>query len=440
MIHSIPFSRPHLLSLSVMLCLTLSFGHTAEAKEKKYYGKTIQEWGKQLSDKDPQKRKNAAELLGNLPNLPKSAAPILKKALSSRDETVRFYACTGLGKLGEAAKSAIPGLLKLIDADKADSSSDAGAAVKALSKLGKTLPAVSDAVLKRLKSTKKDGTKDNAFKILGGLGADSEDAIAALLAGLSEKSYKVRGSAQEALSKLGTKVIPSLLQKLEKDGYSWTSDAFGILKKMEKEAIPSFVKLLEHKDPKAREAAVLLLSSNRRDPQTAVKALQKAFKDPVLTVRRTAVREIGAYGWQAKSAIPELLKLLEDKELDKKSVISLGNIGAEAEKVVPSLVKMLKKYQVDKSLEKRAEYCQLLVDALSKFERKAEAATPVIVRILTETDSPPYYILHALQRIGRGAKAALPALEKVAQNKSNSTLASLARRTITAIKKDMAKK
>jgi HEAT repeat protein len=100
--------------------------------------------------------------------------------------------------------------------------------------------------------------------------------------------------------------------------------------------------------------AVFLVATAGRAADTHDKIvldLIAQFKDPKNTpeVRSTAIRALGAMGWPGRSAVPELIKLLESPQERKSAtevvgayfytIESLGRMGPIAREAVPALVK-----------------------------------------------------------------------------------------------------
>jgi HEAT repeat protein len=143
-----------------------------------------------------------------------------------------------------------------------------------------------------------------------------------------------------------------------------------------------------------------------------VPALTTALKSKDAAVRYYAAKAIGEIGPGAKSAIPVLIKMLNDTGLDSNvglaATDAFGRIGPEA---IPYLMKALK----DKDNETRSN----AASALGDFGPAAKAAVPLLI----EAANGKYMGLRqssvrALGRIGPDAKAAVPALAAALKDKN----------------------
>jgi HEAT repeat protein len=99
------------------------------------HGKSVEQWISVLQGKDAQKRRKAAEVLGNVGVADPQVIPALTTALKDRDPNVRSEAILSLLKIGPAAQEAVAAL------DEARNDRDAGVranAVKALERIRAT--------------------------------------------------------------------------------------------------------------------------------------------------------------------------------------------------------------------------------------------------------------------------------------------------------------
>jgi hypothetical protein len=70
---------------------------------------------------------------------------------------------------------------------------------------------------------------------------------------------------------------------------------------------------------------------------------REELKSPDLNVRRQAAVALGETGPGAKDAVPELIKSLNDEDMDLIAVWALGQIGPAARAVAPAITQWLKK-------------------------------------------------------------------------------------------------
>lgn len=114
-----------------------------------------------------------------------------------------------------------------------------------------------------------------------------------------------------------------------------------------------------------------------------------------------------ALGQAAKSAVPALINLLDDKDEDirKTAAHSLGSIGAEAQDAIPSLIKHLSDPNQDVRVSS--------AEALSNIPSKSAQEVPALVKVLNQPPTEPDVLFVTLDRLGgfRGqAKEAVPAI------------------------------
>jgi HEAT repeat protein len=109
------------LVVTACLALLLSGCESAFREEGEYNGVTTSQWIEQLHDENVEKRREAAQALGELgPPEAEQTAPELATATGDADRAVRFYAIRSIGKLGlKGAKPAKAAVARAInDPDK----------------------------------------------------------------------------------------------------------------------------------------------------------------------------------------------------------------------------------------------------------------------------------------------------------------------------------
>jgi hypothetical protein len=77
--------------------------------------------------------------------------------------------------------------------------------------------------------------------------------------------------------------------------------------------------------------------------QTEVQKYIEALRSHEINIRRDAARALGEIGPGAKDAVPELVKALEDDDMDLIAVWTLGRIGPTAIAAAPAIKRWLKK-------------------------------------------------------------------------------------------------
>jgi HEAT repeat protein len=135
---------------------------------------SVQELIKDLTSKDNEVRRKAAQELGELGKDAKPALKALSKSLKDSDVYVRRYSAQAIGKIGPDASDTIPELFKLLDDGK---------------------PAVREA----------------AIKAIGAMGSS---AIPALTKALAGTAGDVQENAIDALGQIGESAVPSLAEAI----------------------------------------------------------------------------------------------------------------------------------------------------------------------------------------------------------------------------------
>jgi HEAT repeat protein len=118
--------------------------------------------------------------------------------------------------------------------------------------------------------------------------------------------------------------------------------------------------------------------------------------------RIVAVDLLREQGPKAAEAAPELIKLLQDDDLQIRTVAAaaLGQIGASPGDAVPALMAVLKR-------DRRPE----AVDALTTFGPAAKEAIPLLTELLRAREADlRWRAAYALGKLGPGAASAVPVL------------------------------
>ena len=189
----------------------------------------------------------------------------------------------------------------------------------------------------------------------------------------TEKTREQHLAAQEAVRKVGTNALPTLVRMLR------TKDS-----------------LLKGK----------LTALARKQP------LVNFHFTGADTRRWRAVHGIYALGPAAKSAVPRIVAILEDKDPGVKitAVTALGLMQSAAESAIPSLLKILT--DNDPDVRRNA------AEALGRIGRRPEIVVPALVDRLQDIDIGVrlFAILALSDGFGPKAKAAVPALLKAIED------------------------
>jgi 3-methyladenine DNA glycosylase AlkD len=191
-----------------------------------------------------------------------------------------------------------------------------------------------------------NGTRKNYFEVVGEAVAcekvASIEVIPDLISSLEDPDPVVRKESAQALGCIGkeaTTAIPALTQTLG-DEKKWVRIAAAwALGRIGPEAIPSLTQALENQDANIRAAAAWGLGYIGSEANESIPVLIQALGDEDETVCQAAAWALGGIG---SAAVPTLIQVLEDKDLDadlrKYAAIALGQAGTEAEEAIPNLI------------------------------------------------------------------------------------------------------
>jgi HEAT repeat protein len=234
----------------------------------------------------------AAVALGQLGATARAAVPALAAALKDQHADVRENAAIALGEIGPAAAAALPAL---VAARKDPSESVSHEALVSLGRLGRagvplfisTLrdparcgdalealdrhPAADRALVREVAVIVRDPAhprREQAFAVLGSLGAAAKPGVPALVAALSDEADEIRAAAAEALWRAGPAAAG---------------------------AVSALTRALKDRSPRVREYAAWALGAVGPEGRDAIPALREALADPEPFVRhhaRRALREL----------------------------------------------------------------------------------------------------------------------------------------------------
>ena len=310
--------------------------------------------------------------LANLTNSD-AAVPALILLLEHSDSDVRISAGDALGEIG--SETVIPKLLPLL---KYRDSDVVWSAVYVLDKI--ISETAIEALIKLLEDSDSYNVCRSAAEVLGKIG--SETAVPALIKLLEDSdsygsySYDVHISAAEALGEIGSETaIPALIQLVKYSDYALAMSTA--------EALGKIATVPEKSD-------------------TAVPALIQLLKDPNCVCENVteALVQIGS-----KTAIAELIQLLEHSNSDVRSsaVSALSQIGSET--AIPPLIKLLK----DSNSSVR------IGAACALSQTSSETGIPELIKLLEDSDR--YVRSTAVEVLGViGSETAIPPLIKLLED------------------------
>jgi HEAT repeat protein len=276
---------------------------------------------------------------------------------------------------------------------------------------------------------------------LAELGPNATPAIAVLIEALADPDPSVWAGICSALSKIGPAVIPYLIKATKDERVNVRAAAFRVLHRFTDAShslVPLFLDGLKDNHFLVRRSALQALSAHlslRRqegrllspsDAKLILPSLSTALKDSDregtgqvdhfvgIPVPLLACRILGDFGALGSDAIPSLVPLLKDKDLDLQcsAIGCLGRIGAASEVAVPALLAALGsagKYD----LTFRTRLRRAIVCTLGQIGPPAGAANPALADILANQQRDAelrIYAATALGTIGLATPTVLSAL------------------------------
>ena len=352
---------------------------------------------KALADKNDNIRRKAVYTLGRIAPRPEAAIPVLIKAFADGSAEVRQAAGEAVGKLGVAAVPALRSALKddgagvrlqaaralgEVGADAKEAVTDLAAllvdkekgipleASNALAKIGKASIPVLVETLKNADINARGLAVDTLAKIgapavpvlvdalganwvdvrsqaarqLGLLRVSDKMVVIGLAHTLKDENAMVRRTAAQALQNLGPGAhlaAPALLATLRDPDAAVRHHVLLALTTVRgdaKEMVPALVELLKDESPQIRQSAVRILSGYGAP---ALPHMLVALKDVDAGVRQQALFGLQAIPGDIKEALPALLPMLGDNNINTRriTILLLGRAGEEA---VPHLREALK--------------------------------------------------------------------------------------------------
>lgn len=275
-----------------------------------------------LSDKSPQVRAAAIQLLGNMGKLAARTVPHIVKLLDDRADRAHYYApdfagtrplrydaAIALAEIGDAAKAALPKLQKMMVDD--------------------------DDHLVRIAS---------AFAVARSID-NPAPALAVLVKYLNDRQLGTEPTAEAArlLGKLGTTAAP---------------------------AIPALSNALKHPDALVRINAATAIADI--DPSLAETKLLPLLKDRDSLVRASVIETFGDLGLTSKKVIAALISALDDRDdlfgayIRQMAAAALGKAGSNAAAALPRLRAMSKKDESDSAREAATQAIQKIAEDRKK--------------------------------------------------------------------------
>jgi HEAT repeat protein len=360
-----------------------------EARERKYRGRPLKFWVRQLQAQKAEERNLAFEAITAFGAEGKAVAlPVLAEMLDDLCPEFQTFAAQSLSQMGSQAGGAVPALIPLIR-DK--NPAVAWRAVNALGEIGAGAKAAVPELEKAFTTAPQTALKEDAplfrDRILHALTKIGPDGVPVFVK-LLEREQKIRGTIATALGEMGPKA---------------------------KAAVPALVKSLADKRRGVRTQiawALWRIAGHRAAIHVLVEGLQtKDNHDPdewgeLTSPSGVGFRQLpdGAIGWLISGGIQRHGDILD----------ALTELGPQAKVAIPDLEKIVK--------NRTHRYRARAAWALWKLAKHKDAAPVLAESVLYDERYGLLRIdetvLDRLAQIGPEAKAAIPVLTKALKGRN----------------------
>jgi HEAT repeat protein len=393
----------------------------------------LSDWLKILRDRaskqaDDVKKRRAALLAMSIfgPEIRDVVEEVLATLKDDESPIIRGEAANVLGRMGPAIRKK-GGYEVLTDRLLLEKEKDAGVRELIAHALGEIAKAIKDrrgpdenrmvdqlvvdALSDTLKHDKSEKVRKACAQALARCGEDAAPAVANLAEALRDKDADVRMAAAEALGRVGQRAAPAverLSEALKDDNRFTRSFAAFALGRIGAQAKPVVPKLAE-----------ALLTDKQPE------------------VRRTVAEALGKIGADAKDGVAALAQVLGDENVNddvrRAAAVALGQIGVEAREALPTLRNACQRTKErDKFVRSHA------IHALGKFG-KEEVAT-LVECLKDDVAEVRLAAIAELNRLGKEAKDAIPALEETKTKDNSGVVREAAADALTRIKGEEAPK
>jgi len=261
------------------------------------------------------------------------AVPSIAKLLEDKLPRIRRQAAFALAAIGPAAKSTAPALkARLFKEQRFEQVAFAvalwrvnGRSVSVISVLEKAL-AIEDSIGKEVPRDKQEEVYESALarlhaaRFVSTVGSEAKALLPALIKRLSTKDSAFRKQVIRAIGSMGAEAataVPALTKELEKRRPSHKSEIIKTLGSIGPAAKTSIPRLLEEmgKNGYIEPVAVVAYWRITGDSKKSVALLTKSIATPTESrrARLVAIHGLEQMGFAARSAMPEMKKLLKDK-------------------------------------------------------------------------------------------------------------------------------
>jgi len=339
------------------------------ADEPTYQGKPASYWVTQVGLGDTQGRLLAIRAVASFPPDTPGVIDALMKGLADGVPEVRATAISGLGSAGPKAAPAVDALGKAL------ADPDTGVrtrAAAALGRIGAPALAAKDALAAAIDDRERP-VQLAACGALEALPLDPKERIALARRAMKGKATGVRAWGLRLIASLGRKATeaePELIALLlDADGSirQRAAEALGRIHASE-QAIPPLVQALSDKDPDVVDAAGGALAS-MGGPAARPAFDLLAQKDG--NTWEAASQVIGEMGKEAEPILPDLTKMLRDKDevLRQHAAATLARLGQDGMIILHEALK-----DQDEGVRKTAWEALPISKAMEEFARRSDPA------------------------------------------------------------------
>jgi HEAT repeat protein len=344
----------------------------AEDGKDKKTGQPMVDGLKALKHPDATVRYRAIQTLIGLGPVAKFAVPDLREMLEDKHPQVRVKACEALWKIDKTPTSTLLPVLLVAIKDKDPNTRALVPPVIALFGAKANTAALIETL-----SDKEINVKLSAIVALGDLGPVAKGAAGPLLDLTADKEFfLLEPFVGAALTNLGDGTIPILTKALAApagDRRRVAAYALGSMGPKAAAAATALAKALDHDDPATRQQAARALGKIGPEAKSAIPQLEKTLTDKIpavrieaalatwfvlkepkhvgilinglddksIAVRDNACQALAVMKAGAKDAVDIVSRLLDDKELRLRAIITLGEIGPASKPTAAKLKKLL---------------------------------------------------------------------------------------------------
>jgi HEAT repeat protein len=352
----------------LVLILVTSFNLFAQnddqmARDRK---KLIDQSIKDLKHRDPERRAEAAETLGQFKYEP--AVPVLAEALKDEEEWVRVEAASALWEIGEASSAAIPSLYKALE--------DPSGRVRlysagALRMLGEDEQKLIPPLRVVLRSA---NIWNRAYAIvqLMEMNVTVEELLPAIDSILLDPSHRKPDSYNFDLFSMKFEPVNS---DPYVDAKRLLLDGLDEQKSLPAGIVPALEYAKKDLDDNVRSAAINCLTKVSESDDNKIARLIDTLKTSKKYDRVTAIRLIGDLEPVPREAVPDLIAATRDKDTDirAEAAKSLGKTKPVSLETINVLIGLLK--------DKKTEVRQASADAFEDIGPDGKEAIPALWQV-----------------------------------------------------------